>query len=335
MGSFLRSVTYNWQLKLLAMTLAVLLWVVVSAEQVTSNWIPVPLEVETSDPDFRLLRGSAPREVEVRFVGPGRELWDVAIRRPPLVLRLSEVEDTLQAFTLDPGMVLVPNHLSVNAQGVRPGRVRLRFEEQSTRNLPVMVQVERGPGSGLTLVDSLQVRPTHVEVSGPAERVARLQSVHTAAITLPSETATFDRLVALDLEDLGGLQLGTSRVRVSGRVERVVERTLADVPISVGPGVTIRPASVNVRVRGAENLVRELRASDLRVVLAIDSIPAQLPPQGAPVPVRVERLRSGLSGAVTPQSVRLLPARIPADTVPSRSREIADDSAAVRDPSPR
>ena len=49
MRSPLRFLTDNWQLKLLALALAVLLWVVVSAEQVTSQWIPVPLRIVQSE----------------------------------------------------------------------------------------------------------------------------------------------------------------------------------------------------------------------------------------------------------------------------------------------
>ncbi|HEX6069011.1 MAG TPA: hypothetical protein VFZ18_04290, partial [Longimicrobiaceae bacterium] len=78
MRSPLRALTENWQLKLLALALAVLLWVVVSAEQVTSQWIPVPLQINETDPDFELVSTDIPTEVDVRFTGSGRDLVDVA-----------------------------------------------------------------------------------------------------------------------------------------------------------------------------------------------------------------------------------------------------------------
>src|SRR5690606_39927477 len=132
-----RSLATNWKMKLLALALAVLLWVVVSAEQVTSNWIPVPLQVRVNDPEYRLIRASVPTEVEVRFSGPGRELWDLVVRRPPLVLSLNDIDSTAATFGLDADMVQLPSQFAVRPVDVRPGAVTLDFDRVDTRLAPV------------------------------------------------------------------------------------------------------------------------------------------------------------------------------------------------------
>jgi hypothetical protein len=317
MRRLLRAMTQNWQLKLMACALAVLLWVVVSAEQVMSSWISIPLEVQETDPEYQLLRESVPDEVRVRFVGPGREFFDLAVRRPPLSLVVDEVGEADQVFDLEPSMIRLPNELDVSPQDVDPGRVRLRFRRMATRVLPVRVAVTGGPGPGFAVVDSLQVRPQQIRVSGPAERVGELQSVSTVPITIPPGDSLFSRVVAIDTVGLEGLERSAERVRVAAQVESVVERRLRDLRVSVGPGITIRPAQVGVRLRGPRSRVLSVEPQNIRVVMAIDSIPAQVPPGGAAVPLRLQGLPPGVQGTLEPRAVRLLSA-VPLllDTVP-------------------
>lgn len=312
----LRRLVQNWQLKLLALALAVLLWVINSAEQITSQWIPVPLQVREDDPDYQLVRGSVPSEVRVRFSGSGRDLVDAAIRKPPLILSIGVVEEPDRAFRLDPDMVQVPGQLAVNAQDVEPRAIALRFRRLSRRSVPIEVVTGSLP-EGYTIADTLQAQPSRIEVRGLPNEVSEIGAVRTTRITLSPTDRPFSQLVSLDTTGLSGLTLSARRVQVSGRIERSLERTINGVPISAGPGIVIRPATVDVRVAGPASRVQSLRPSDFRIVIAIDSIPSQLPPEGVPVPLRVEEPRTGVRTVLGPSSVRLFP------------RRVAQDSAAV------
>src|SRR5690606_25588 len=123
------------------------------------------------------------------------------------------------------------------------------------RALPVAPTVEGQVESDWTLVDSLRVLPALVEVRGPAERVERLQRVRTMPFDLPAADSTFSTIVRIDTAGLGGLDLSATQVRVTGRVDRVVQRRLSDVPISVGIGVVVRPAVVDVVLSGPRSIV--------------------------------------------------------------------------------
>ncbi len=119
----------NWQLKLAAVMLAMLLWVVVAAERPTSEWISVPVEVVLRDPAFTADPQPDPAVVLVRFSGPGREMWEIAVKRSRLRLLLPVREPVTGqgVYLLGPSMVHVPAGLSVVARDVRPVRVRVRF----------------------------------------------------------------------------------------------------------------------------------------------------------------------------------------------------------------
>ncbi|HET7231190.1 MAG TPA: hypothetical protein VFJ16_14350, partial [Longimicrobium sp.] len=136
-----RVFTYQWRLKLASLALAILLWAVVSAEQVTTQWIPVRVDAVVRDPDYVLDGATEPATVRVRFRGPGRELWELALERPTLVLAVRNVGNA-RTFALDPNMVRVPEGLrGVEATDVRPGVVRLNLQRQVTRSVPVRARI--------------------------------------------------------------------------------------------------------------------------------------------------------------------------------------------------
>jgi len=116
--------TAHWKLKLAALALAVLLWVVFSAEQVTTQWVNVPVEAVVRDPGYVLVGAPEPAVVRVRFRGPGRELWEVALRPPTLVLPVRDV-GAARSFLVEPSMVEVPERYRVVAADVRPAVVHL------------------------------------------------------------------------------------------------------------------------------------------------------------------------------------------------------------------
>jgi YbbR domain-containing protein len=314
MPRFLRLATQNWQLKLLAVALAVLLWVVVSAEQVTTHWISVPLVVQETDPSYRVDPGTAPRRVRVRFVGPGREFIDLAVRHPSVVLRLGEVSRPRQSFQLSPNMVRLPDGLEVSANDVDPSVVHLGFRRMAVRDLPVRVRVTDDPAGEWSLAGELRASPTHVRVTGAADRLTGIDSVATAPLAVPRVESSFQQVVPLDLTPLRGLTTSARNVRVEGRAERRLARIIPGVPVSVGQGIAIRPTAVDVAVRGGRSAVEPLKPGDFRVVLALDSIPSQLPAGGLSVPLRVEGLAPGVGVTLTPGSVRLFPGNAPADS---------------------
>lgn len=326
MRRFIRRLTRNWKLKLLACALAVLLWVVVSADQVTSNWIPVPVQVRVNDPGYRLLDRSVPDEVQVRFTGPGRDFVDLAIRGAPLILTIDEVQDTVELFALDPRMVRVPTQLSVVPQDVDPERVLLRFTRLRNVSVPVRLRIRDELGRDWAVVDSLSIDPPEVLVTGPPERVRGLREIRTEEIVLREGDSAFVRSVALDTSGLRDVRVSTRRVTVRGEIDRLVTREYPDVPISIGPGVIVEPERVDTRISGAERVVGTLAATGFRVVVAIDSIPSQLPEDGVTVPLRVEGLPSGLNGTAEPSSVRLFPA---AAVEPPDTAAAAVDTARV------
>jgi YbbR domain-containing protein len=318
--SILRAVTNNWRLKLLAFALATLLWVVVGADQITSQWLNIPLQVELQDERWELVEDAVPREVAVRFVGPARELIDVAMDRPRVVLRITRVDALTQSFPLSPGMVQMQRLPTISAQDVRPGQIRLQFERLSSREVPVRVEVGREPRAPFVLVDSPSPVPGMILVRGAASAVERVSEVRTQPIDLAREDSSFERQVRLQRPADVEVQLGVESVAVTGRVDRLVERVVANVPVVAPAGTRAVTATVEVRLRGPHATLSALQLHTLRAVATPDSLPTTWPEGGLPVAVSVEGLPAGVTANVQPDIVRLVaasPAPSPATPQPA------------------
>jgi hypothetical protein len=311
--------TYNWRLKLAALGLAVLIWAVVSSEQVTSQWIPVRVDPVVRDPEYVLGGATEPAEVRVQFTGPGRELWELALDRPTLVLPLSAVGDR-RAFPVDPTMLRIPSGLSVRVQDIRPAVVRVDLQRLASRVVPVRARIGGRSLQRYVVGDPLEILPAEVRITGPADRLAEIQYVTTERFEIVPETdSTFSRQVVIDTAGLGGLSFSRDEVRVSGRQDVRGERILPDVRVSVPEGMT-GPARVQVTLQGPTRLLESTFPSAVRGVVPRDSLPAQLPAAGVEAPLVVGPLPPGVTAV--PLRVRVVPrpASPSADSQPAPGR---------------
>lgn len=323
----LRRLTNQWRLKLIALGLAVLLWVVISAEQVTTQWIPVRVDAVVRDPAYVLSGGPDPATVRVRFRGSGRELWELALERPTLVLSVGNVGNA-RTFALDPGMVRVPEALrGVEATDVRPGVVRLPLERQVTRSVPVRPRIGARSAERFVLGGRPTVSPATVELTGPEGAISQVDEVPTRAFEIVRDDSTFSQLVGVDTTGLHGIRVSTHEVRVSGRADYRVDRTFAVMGVAVPPGYVAEPAQVEAHVYGAQRVVGGLTPREVRAAVLMDSIPQDLPPAGATVPVTILGVPAGAYGRALPGRVRVTRAQ-PAAPNP------ADSAPAARPPAP-
>ncbi|HEX5868941.1 MAG TPA: hypothetical protein VFY65_00925 [Longimicrobium sp.] len=319
----LHSLTFNWRLKLAALGLAVLIWAAVSAEQVTSQWIPVRIDPVVRDPEFVLTGAPDPAEVRVRFSGPGRELWELALDRPTIVLPLADIGNR-RAFALDASMLRIPSGLSVNVQDIRPAVVRVDVQRLTSRVLPVRARLGARSTQRYVLEGDLEVLPAEVRVTGPADRLAALQAVPTRSFEIVPDDSTFSHEVALDTAGMEGLSFSRNRVRVSGPVDVRGERAMGPVTVYVPDGLVATPAQVQVGVSGARRVLDRVFPAALRAVVPRDSLPPVVPPEGVDAPLVFDGLPPGTTGRATPARVRIRPA----GAVPPAPPAAPADSAA-------
>lgn len=208
--------------KTAALFLALVLWLIVSADQPTEEIVPVTLVVQA---DSTLMLTEAVPVLRARVVGPLREVLKL-YATPPTVQRSVPGEDTDSIrFQLEPRDVVIPAGVNVRVSSLEPSAVSLRFTSRVGRRVPVRSRLRVTVDSTLRTLGAPRLQPDSVTIFGTRESVAAVTEVPTMLLDVRVRD-TSSVLVPLDTS---GLDVRVQPAEVRFRV-RVVGDTLLPIP---------------------------------------------------------------------------------------------------------
>lgn len=186
-------------LKLAAVFFALVLWLAVSAEEPTEEWVDVRIAL-VHDSSVTLVDSVPP--VQALVVGRGRDLLKLYSTLP--VLRRVIDADTATRLTLSlrPGDVDLPSNVDARVRDVRPSAMSLRVRITESRRVPVRSAVEITADSGLRVVGPPNVEPDSVDVRGARDAVRKLSAVYTERRQVDVHDTVSDVLVPIDTAGL-------------------------------------------------------------------------------------------------------------------------------------
>lgn len=186
-------------LKLAALFFALVLWLAVSAEEPTEEWVDVRVAL-VHDSSVTLIDSVPP--VQALVVGRGRDLLKLYTTLP--VLRRVIEADTATRITLSlrPGDVDLPSNVDARVRDVRPSGMSVRVRITESRRLPVRSAVELTPDSGFHVLGVPNVEPDSVDVRGPREAVRKLTAVYTERRLVDVHDTVTDIIVPVDTAGL-------------------------------------------------------------------------------------------------------------------------------------
>ncbi|HKV50491.1 MAG TPA: YbbR-like domain-containing protein [Gemmatimonadaceae bacterium] len=212
-------VTARFPLKLAALFFALVLWLAVSAEEPTEEWVDVRVAL-VHDSSVTLVDSVPP--VQALVVGRGRDLLKLYTTLP--VLRRVIDSDTAARLTLSlrPGDVDLPSNVDARVRDVRPSAMSLRVRITESRRVPVRSAIELTPDSGFHVLGLPNVDPDSVEVRGSREAVRKLSAVYTERRQVDVHDTLTDVVVPVDT---AGLRMRVSppqvRIRILGARDAV------------------------------------------------------------------------------------------------------------------
>jgi YbbR domain-containing protein len=187
----------NWELKLLALALAVVVWFFVVSADRGQFGFTVPVEYVGLEPRMVLL--GAPREAVDVQVEAAR--W-AAARLAPTDVRvrvdLSRAREGVNMVQLSSDDVQAP--AGVNVVRVSPSAVRVSVATAATREVRVVPQL-RGTTPADVRVGRVAVEPATVQVKGPRTTIEERATVETAPVDVTGLRESVTRTVGLVLPD--------------------------------------------------------------------------------------------------------------------------------------
>lgn len=255
----------HFRLKLLAVLIALVLWLTVAGEHVVERTLRVPLELRNVPEQLEIV-GDPPMTVDVRVRGSSALLGRLEPGDVIALVDLASARPGSRLFHLRTDEVRRP--YGVDVAQITPVTIALEIEKSGRRSVPVVPAVEGDPAPGY-VIGRATATPASVEVVGPESRLRDLTSATTEPISVAGQRANVEDTVTIGVSDaavrLAQAQSATVVVEV---LPAPVERDLPGVPIrwrNLGEGLTarIRPGVLRVTVRGSRPGLDAIRPESL------------------------------------------------------------------------
>jgi len=251
-------------LKLLSVTIAVLLWMVIAGEETVERGLRVPLELLQFPPGLELL-GDVPTTADVRVRGVSGTLSRVSPGDIVAVLDLRGAREGQRLFHLTPEQVRVP--FGVEVVQVTPPTIAVVFEKYLSRNIPVRPAIDGRPAAGY-MVGKTTVEPPTVEIEGPESAVRRVSDALTEPVSVAGAMKEVQETVTVGTLD-PAVRMKTQRtVQVTVQIiPAPLEHTVRDRPVLVknlGANLlaTVVPTEVDVTLRGSREALARIQPDD-------------------------------------------------------------------------
>lgn len=248
-------------LKVLAITLASVLWLTVAGEHVVERSLRVPLAVRNLPMALEIV-GDLPAAVDVRVRGSSAQLSRLDPGEVVVMVDLTGARPGPRLFHLRTDEVRVPYGIEV-AQ-VMPPSLSLTLERSVRRTIPIVPAIDGEPAAGF-VVGRISAEPSTVEIAGPESHVREASEATTEPVQIDGKHERVRDVVAVGVAD--------SSVRLVQPISATVvveiwpapiERDVIGVPVrlrNLGPRVTARvvPEVVRVGVRGQRDALEAIR----------------------------------------------------------------------------
>ena len=306
-------VTRNWRLKLAALALVVLLWILMRLSDPSVSHLTIPdveVRVDQLDTDWVLRGAPSPATVEITLVGPLGELFRAALAEPVVMVPVDSVAQEDVVMGLMPDWVRNVDRGSVEIEDFAPSSIRLIFERRVRVEIPVSWRTTGDLPDSLAVATEPHANLLFAQVTGPASLVDPIETVFLEPFDLGEVAGSGRFEVSLDTTGLGG-ELTVSpltallTVDVAPRQSWVLGRLAVDFP-GGDEGWIIEPDTLEVTLAGAELQLDAVDVGAVRVVVAADvaTVRMQLERDGeARVPVAVGGLTRWVRGVAAADSV--------------------------------
>jgi hypothetical protein len=251
-----------------SLSVALILWAMVTTDKIYSYQIKVPIEIDRLAPGKTLLE-PIPEYSEIEIQGKGRSLiallfYDVRFRLEFPDIKQSQIinlNDYLSYLDL-------PATFGINVQEViNPKSFDLKIDDKITKKVPVQLSEELAVDDGYTFVDHTFDHDS-VSITGPASKVKNIEFIETGKFPQNSTTSPFRRSINLPNPDPGILEIVPQTVQIKIDIQRLADVIVYNVPIQIlhvpsNLEVTAIPPKLALKVKGGEKIVAALDSSDI------------------------------------------------------------------------
>lgn len=248
--------------------IAVILWLIVTTEKEYLYQVDVPINL-IRIAEGKTLTEKIPDMVEIEFKGRGRSLIAMMFYNVALNIELPELDKSKTIEMKDLLTFLdLPSTFGVEAGDIiAPHAIDFQIDDLVVMEKPVSFAGELATENGFVLMQK-GLEPDTAVITGPRQKLAKIQSILTEPITRKGIRLSFRENVGLQNPLPGITSIDPVMTEASFDVQRLIERVVYDIPIRVvnTPShlqVEAVPNRLSLKISGGEQIVAAITAADI------------------------------------------------------------------------
>lgn len=218
----------DWWLKLLALIVAVVLWLFARLDREYTRELRFALDFSLLPQEYVVAESNVD-SVTVEIKGKGRDLLRLRDSLPVVELPLTAMKEGEERIRIGPENINLPEGIQV--RGLDPYQIYLRIEKLATRRVPVMVKSVGKPAENFAV--SRIEHSNVVMIYGTQGAVSAIAQVFTDSLDVEAVSESFSRKLKIILPDSGGLFSEPKYLLVKVKVEPETTVVLNRVPVKV------------------------------------------------------------------------------------------------------
>jgi YbbR domain-containing protein len=283
----------NWNLKVTALLLALIIWLFVRGEPGPEKVVRIPLEVQVSH--NMEITGERPSMIEITMRGAASSGSLFGQVLPTCTIDLQNAGEGVQAVTLTPDSINIPKGSGVEVVRVNPTRITIVLERTASREVPIVVPIRGEPPQGFELYGK-SAKPSSIVITGPRTHIEAIKEIATESISVNGQKESTRHFLNLNLKD-NAVRTSVSQIQVDisiGPPRKLF--TIAQVPVATNDAAYAAvPKQISIQVF-APGSIGTLTSADFNAQVKIEALDASnLPVKAKPL----VRLLNNLNSYVT------------------------------------
>ena len=211
---------------MLCIGIAFLFWLFTKLSYTYRSTLSIRVEYELSID--KVLTSPPPELLEMDVEGSGWDLLFIFFSRKKYKIDVDVTDNspkTINAAAIK-GKLLKQLPENVNIIDLRPDLIEFQPEPLAVKEIPLLLDNRVELSAQFMLIDSLEISPSTVKVSGPASVIKNMNSWVTEPLILEKVESNFTKKLKVLSHTNKNVSFSPNQITVSGKVEQVTEKSI-------------------------------------------------------------------------------------------------------------
>ncbi len=266
--------TNNIGKKILAITLAIILWIIANFEQDIEKNIEIDIQYNDLSPEL-IIKNSPPEALNIRIRGSRTKLSTLKTDNYSYPISLSNVKRGISKFNIRAEQIRIPG---VQILGLSPSELDIEIDDLITKTIKIKPNIGL-PDIGFNVVGTPKVSPKSVKVKGPKSILSDLEFINTDEIKIEGEKTDFTIEVPLKTSSpLLTIENDNEVVKITVDIkETMIEKEFKELGISIVDtgDKTIEitgKQTVDLLFKGPYSKIKELSSEEIEISASVKGI---------------------------------------------------------------